>query len=225
MSYYKAVFDTSRPIEEKAPEERDIHAKMSIIPLFSDPPVSYADYLDAINAQTLAADNAQFGGIERIATMRSKEKVVDDMVRQLRTYVTLKADGDTDIILSSGFRHTKPRTSAGDMPKVQGVKNLRSELSGALKLKWGPVKNVGFYEVGVRPIEQIKLPVPPPPPTGEPIEPEKEVEEGAWFTTASKPASIEIENLKSLMQYEVRVRANGAKGYGPYSDIVIMVVT
>jgi hypothetical protein len=48
MSYYKAVFDLSRKIKVKTPEERDIHARMSIIPLFSDPPVAYADFLAAI---------------------------------------------------------------------------------------------------------------------------------------------------------------------------------
>jgi hypothetical protein len=222
MGYYKAVFDLDRKIEEKAPEERDIHGRMSIDPLFADPPVPYADFLLAINEQTKAVDNAQYGGIERIATMRSQEKVVDDMVRQLRTFVTLKADGDTGIILSSGFRHTKPRTTAGDMPKVQSVKKMYTELSGALKLKWKPVANAGFYEVQVRTVVPVKPLVEEKEGQPEPIE---VTEEGAWVPVSIKPSNIEIKGLKPLTYYEVRVRANGAKGFGPFSDVVVLLVT
>lgn len=235
MSYYKAVFNFNRTIEDKAPEERDIHSKMSNHPSFSDPPVPYADLLLAINEQQIAVDNAQNGGRSQIALMRTKERIVDDMVRKMRDYVTDVADGDTDMILSTGFRHTKARSSAGDMPKVEAVRRLNTEISAALKLRWKRVKNVGFYEVDVRLIEPLKtsplpIPVPPIPPisgggdtgrgTGSDI-----VEERPWVTRATKPANIEIKNLKPLSQYEVRVRAKGTKGYGGYSDVVIMIVT
>ena len=156
MSYNKAVFDLYRPIEDKAPEERSIHDKMSVIPLFVDPPVLYEDFLNALKAQDLAVADAQFGGKERIAFMRSQEEVVDDMVRKYRTFVTLKADGDKDIILSSGFLCTKPRESSGTPTKVQGVKKLATDISGAMKLNWNPIKNVGFYEVQTREVEAVK---------------------------------------------------------------------
>ena len=61
MSYNKAVFDLYRPIEDKAPEERSIHDKISVIPLFVDPPVPYQDFLNALKAQDLAVADAQFG--------------------------------------------------------------------------------------------------------------------------------------------------------------------
>ncbi|MCF8278549.1 MAG: fibronectin type III domain-containing protein [Flavobacteriales bacterium] len=238
MSYYKAVFNFNRTIEDKAPEERDIHSKMYNLALFGDPPIPYADFLLAINEQQVAVDNAQNGGRSQIALMRTKERIVDDMVRKFRNYVSDVADGDTDIILSSGFRHTKARSSAGDMPKVEAVRRLNTEISAALKLRWKRVKNVGFYEVDVRLIEPLKtspgpIPVPPIPPippisgggdtgrgTGSDI-----VEERPWVTRATKPANIEIKDLKPLSQYEVRVRAKGTKGYGGYSDVVIMIVT
>ena len=232
MSYYKAVFDLNRSIEEKAPEERGIHQKMSNNPTFADSPVQYPDFELALNEQQKAVEQARFGGIERISIMRSKEKVVDDMVRQLRIFVTLKADGDTDIILSSGFRHTKPRSSSGEMGKVEGVKNLKSEVSGTLKLKWKPLDNVAFYEVDVREVVQLDSRlnpiVPNPegettgPDTGEPIEIDVEK---PWKTISSKPSRTVISNLKALTKYEVRVRAKGTKSYGAYSDTVVMVVT
>ncbi|MBI1288198.1 MAG: hypothetical protein GC178_11550 [Flavobacteriales bacterium] len=231
MSYYKAVFKFNRSIEEKSPEERVIQAKMSTDPLFADPPVPYADFLISINAQQLAVDNAQSGARDKIALMRTKEREVDNMVRKYRDYVTDIADGNTDIILSSGFKHTKPRASAGDMPKVKNVKNMRSEESGTLKLKWSRVENAAFYEVDVREVVSEQPmppdPTPPIPPTdGSTVNgPEVAVVERPWKTVASRPANAVITGLTPLKYYEVRVRAKGTKGYGAYSDVVVMVVT
>ncbi len=228
MSYYKAVFDFDRAIEEKAPEERDIHTKMSVLPLFNTPPIPYPDFLLAINAQQTAVDNAQNGGKIEVALMHTKEGIVDDMVRKYRDYVSEVADGDTDIILSAGFRHTKTRASVGDMPKVEGVKNLRTELSGTLKLKWKAEKNVAFYEVQVREEESEKpAPIPGPTPgpgSGDPTIPVV-IEEREWLVMSTKPARIEITGLEPLRRYEVRVRAKGTAGFGAFSDVVIMVVT
>ena len=224
MGYNKAVFDLYRPIEVKAPEERSIHDKMSVIPLFVDPPVPYQDFLNALKAQDLAVADAQFGGKERIAFMRSQEKVVDDMVRKLRTFVTLKADGDKDIILSSGFLCTKPRESSGTPAKVEGVKKLPTDISGAMKLNWNPIKNVGFYEVQTRevlPVQPEPIPIPPIPDPGNPT---NVVVELKWVPISTKPANIEITGLKPLTYYEVRVRAKGAKVFGGFSDILVVLV-
>lgn len=42
---------------------------------------------------------------------------------------------------------------------------------------------------------------------------------------STKPAKINVTGLQPLKYHEVRVRANGAKGFGGYSDIVVMEVT
>lgn len=222
MSYNKAVFDLYRPIEVKAPEERSIHDKMSVIPLFVDTPVPYADFLAALDAQDAAVANALLGGKERISLMRTQELVVDDMVRKYRNFVTLKADGDKDIILSSGFLCTKPRESSGTPAKVQGVKKLTTDISGAMKLNWNPIKNVGFYEVQTREVVPVKPePIPPIPSPGSPT---NAVIELKWVPVSTKPASIEITGLKPLTYYEVRIRAKGAKGFGGFSDILVVLV-
>jgi len=223
MSYYKAVFEASRPLSVKVPEEREIHSKMSANPMFADPPVALADYLLALNDQDLTIQNAEFGGIERTATMHSKARVVDDMVRKLKAFVTVVSDGDREIILSSGFRHTKPRQSMGDMPKVEGVKRYNTEISGELKLAWNAVKNVGFYEVQIRPIEDSE--------TGDLINAESVIanaESGIdndWVKYSSSSSRIVIDGLKLLIYHGIRVRASGTKGFGPYSDILVVLVT
>ncbi len=221
MSYFKAVFDTGRPLSVKVPEEKDIHAKMSVNPLFPDPPVPYADFLLALDAQDLAIQNAEFGGLERTAAKLASERTVDEMIRKLRTYVSLVADGDIEIILSSGFRHTKPRQSAGEMPKVQGLKKLPNEKSGELKLDWTPVKNVGFYEVEVRTLSDEENPTDP----NDPQVTIDENDDGSWMTYSSKPSKIVITGLTPLEYYAVRVRAKGTKGYGSFSDALVVLVT
>lgn len=237
MSYFKAVFDFNQSVENKVPEERDIYTQMSAHVLFANPPIPYLDCLTAIDAQELAMNNAVNGGRIEIALMRTKERMVDDIFRKYRDYVTEVADGDTDIILSSGFKHTKPRASAGDMTKVEGVKRLSTDISGALKLRWYPVKNVAFYEAEVREVvSENPLPPTPPVPPVSPTPPmppnsggtsptEMEVIEKPWKIVSSKPARVRITGLKPLKYYEVRVRAKGTKGFGGYSDIVVMVVT
>ncbi len=209
MSYFKAVFDASRPLSVKVPEEREIHSKMSTNPLFADPPVLLADYLLALDEQDVAIQNAEFGGIERTAIMRSKARVVDDMVRKLKAFVTVVSDGNTDIILSSGFRHTKPRQSMGDMPKVEGVKRFATDISGQLKLNWNLVKNVGFYEVQVRPLEDAE--------NGKIINPESAIAnadsgiDDNWVKYSSSSSRIVIDGLKPLIYHGIRVRARAPK--------------
>lgn len=210
--YYKAVFDLFRPLEAKIPEEKEILNKMSNDPLFATPPVAYVDFDTALQNQDTALAEAQFGGIERTATKNANAAIVDDMVRQLRSYVSMVANGDTQVILASGFRHTKTRTSAGDMPQVEDLKQMVTGVSQQLKLKWKPVENSSYYEVAIQPQD---------PKAGEGAEPA----EKAYVPHTTQVSSITIDGLQSLTYYHVKVRASGTKGFGPYSEVTIMLVT
>lgn len=217
MSYYfKAVFNLNRPVETKASEERNILVKMAASPNFINPPVDYADFGLALDEQDAALAAAQQGGTLNTAILHSKELVVDNYVRKLKSYVTLVAEGDTEIILSSGFRHTKVRQNGVEMPKVEGVEGVRTDTKGELKIRWKRVKNKAFYEVEVRPTANNSAEAPTP---------DAPANDNSWSTPqATRPASIVIKDLKSLTYYEVRVRAKGASGYGGYSDIVVLLV-
>ncbi|MGB0367796.1 MAG: fibronectin type III domain-containing protein [Flavobacteriales bacterium] len=218
MSYYKAVFDTARPLATKIPEEWDIFNKMAGNAAFASPPIPYEGYEAALKEQDDAIRNAEFGGIERTNIKRSKEQAVDEIVRRYRSYVTTVADGDTDLILSSGFRHTKPRSSAGAMTQVLAVRHINTGISGELKLRWKPLANVGFYEVEVRVLDD-KI---------DPKSPSLETDlasDDKWQAYSARPASIVISGLTPLVYYAVRVRANGAKGFGPFSEITVVLIT
>lgn len=179
---------------------------MSVLPLFADPPVPYADFLLALDAQDAAIAAAENGGREEIATMRAKELIVDNMVRSYRSMVTVKANGDKEIILSTGFKHTKDREPAGTMPKVTGVKKMPSDVSGTLKLRWKPVNHAGYYEVNYRVV-----------PTTDP-------DTAPWDKETTKPSNIELSGLTALKYYEVKVRAKGPKGWGGFSDVLTVLV-
>jgi hypothetical protein len=215
--YYKAVFDLYRPIGLKIPEEYGILEKMSVNPLFAAPPVPYVDATTALDNQVAALAAAQNGGIERTADMRTKEKVVDNIILQYKLYVTNVANGNTDIILSSGFRHTKPRESAGDMPKVTGVEGVPSEINGLLKARWNSVAHSSYFEVEIQPVDaKASL-------ATEPAQsPAATLDQWEMYTTQT--ASIKIDSLKSLTYYQIRVRAKGAAGYGAYSDLLELLV-
>ncbi len=204
--YYKAVFNLFRPLDEKVPEERNIYVLMSVHPLFANPPVPYADFLLALDEQDAAIAAAENGGRERIATMRAKELVVDNMMRTYRSMVTVTANGDKEIILSTGFKHTKDREPAGAMPKVTGVKQMPNDVSGTLKLRWSPVKHAGYFEVAYR------------------VVPATDPDTAPWNTDTSKPSNIMLSGLTPLTYYEVKVRAKGPNGWGGYSDVLTVLV-
>ena len=203
--YYKAVFDLFRPLSVKVPEERNIYALISVNPLFTEPPIAYVDFLTALDEQDAAIDAAVDGGVTLTATKRAKEKIVDDIVRKYKLMVTSIANGDTEIILSTGFKHPKARQESGAMPKVEGVNGVPVQKKGVLKVRWDRIEHASFYEVHLRPEA-------------------KDVPDGIWQIVTSKPSSIEIGKLKSLVYYEVMVRAKGPKGYGAFSDVITLLV-
>jgi hypothetical protein len=129
----------------------------------------------------------------------------------------LKLEIPNTSIASSGFRHTKQRASAGVMPKVEAVKRLPDEISGQLKLKWKPIDNAGLYEVEVRPLDAKEEP------TGTIDEADIPTDE-KWEAHSTRPASIVIIGLTPLIYYAVRIRAKGVKGFGSYSDILVVLI-
>jgi hypothetical protein len=203
MNYYKAVFDLGRPVEVKIPEEKDILQKMQADPQFATPPVAYADFQSALELQDKALANAQFGGLANTEALRVHMAAVDDIVRQLKLYVDAVALGRTDVILASGFRHTKPRTPVGDMPKVTNVRVVDNQKEGEVKLRWDTIYGCAFFDVEVRP---------------------KGAADDAWRATQSSAANVVLTGLTSLSYYEVRIRAKGTAGYGPYSNTVQFAV-
>ena len=208
--YFKAVFDLYRPLEVKIPEEREILNKMSNDARFASPPVPFIEFQNALDQQDKAQAEAQFGGIERTANKRAKELVVDNIIRQYREYVTLVANGNTEVILAAGFRHTKARTSPPDMPQVTDLKQIITQVSQQLKIAWKSIPPAKYYQIQVQP--QLKTNGP------EPLD-------DAWISYTDQTATTVIDGLKSLTYYHVRVRAKGAKGYGSFSNISIMLVT
>lgn len=218
--YFKAVFDLNRPIETKVTEEKAILSKMEGNPLFINAPTPYPMFRAALELQDLRLQEAEFGGIDKTSALRTQEQIVDLMVVGYREYVTIVAQGDKDIILSAGFRHTKERTPVAGMGKVEGVKSKLTGISGELALRWKPIKGKQFYEVEVQAMEAVPpRPTDPttPPPVGEVLRQE-------WKMTATSAASIVLKGLRPFTRYMVRIRAKGAPGYGEYSDTIEIVV-
>ncbi|MFM1875669.1 MAG: hypothetical protein RL266_1406, partial [Bacteroidota bacterium] len=118
---------------------------------FASPPVPYLDFQTALEQQDKALSLAQFGGIERTANKRAKELEVDNIMRQYREYVSLVANGNTEIILASGFRHTKARASSPDMPAVTDLKQINTQVSGQLKIGWKSIPPAKYYQIQIQP--------------------------------------------------------------------------
>jgi hypothetical protein len=86
---------------------------------------------------------------DRVAIF-GRNRVADDlknMLRKLSLYVALVADGDGNIILSSGFDIRKKPSPIATISRPAALKAQRSDHKGKVKLKWALVKNAVNYQV------------------------------------------------------------------------------
>lgn len=201
MNKYKAVFNLAQRVEVKIPAFRDILTRMPGVMVYNDPPLPYSDARTALDLLVTRLSAAEQGGVLARQELKDQTHAVDQIIKDYRTYVTLRSKGDKTLILSSGFAASKEPSPVGAMPQVV---NLRSKLTGnpgETKLRFASVKGRQFYDV--------------------------QVQGGAyndWHSITSTRVNMLLSGLTSYQRHKVRVRARGAAGFGPFSDIIDFVV-
>ena len=115
----------------------------------------------------------------------------------LADYVQDESDGDPNKIHSAGMQVMGERTPVGPMPPVENLKVSMSDAEGTLNSEWQPVFGAFVYLVEMAPAP-----------------------DGPWTQmSATTKARHTLTNLTPGTKYWVRVRAVGAAGSGPYSDV------
>jgi hypothetical protein len=134
---------------------------------------------------------AMTGGVLATAARNSARRVLLALVRQLAAYVQLTANGDLNILLSSGFDAVKARSPVAAVRTPLNLRITQGEMSGELLLRF---KRNGANSTSFS-VQYAENP------------------DGPW--TDQPPITkgrTSIKGLTAGKMYWVRVRANGAGG-------------
>lgn len=141
----------------------------------------------------------------KVAIKNKRKEELIAVLNQLFDYVSLTGNGDITILTSSGFPLAKDKNPVGDMPKIEKLKVVDGDGAGEVHLNFKKIHGADSY------IYQYT------------ISPSPEVEN--WTVVYATTSRITFTNLISGTKYMFRVCAVGAKGQGPWSDIISRYVS
>jgi len=100
----------------------------------------------AFDAYKVASANAAQGGVQNTALRNARRTDLVALLRQLANYVSATANGNMDVLLSSGFPVQKPsRTPIGPLPAPVPPTVTQGAVSGTLNAASSPVYGATTY--------------------------------------------------------------------------------
>ena len=136
-------------------------------------------------------------GLETARTLltQQREEVIN-ILASLGAGVEQIAEGETTVVLASGFDLQAERAAVGPLVAPENLRLSIADMDGELKARWNKVRGGRSYVV------------------------EYSLEgSGAWIHAGvSTKVSFTLTGLESGKKYRIRVRAIGAAGAGPWSD-------
>jgi hypothetical protein len=158
----------------------------------------------AFNAYKTATADAAQGGKENIAARNARRAELVSLLRQLANYVSSTANGDMEVLLSSGFPVQRPnRTPIGPLPAPFPPIALQGPITGSLRGVTSPVYGASTYNW------RLALA----------SDPTKYVQ-----TAQTTAARVEFDGLTAGAVYNVDVNAVGAAGTSDWSDVGTLMV-
>ncbi|MBL1408690.1 fibronectin type III domain-containing protein [Sphingobacterium faecale] len=174
---------------------------------FPDPKPDMADYELLVNDFRSKHEMAVTGGqLERKARDNARDKILSAM-RQLAFYVNVVADGDGEVLASSGFMLVPPPKAKGHPTVMVGMRLEDGRMSGEVKFAFTPQKNISEYEYCyATELDEEKAPI--------------------WGETKSTSTSRTnyISGFTPGEKVYFRVRARNNKGIGDWSEPIYLIV-
>ena len=191
----KAKFKMAMPIPQKLNRAEEIVNAMTGNANFPTPSPALADVQTAIDNLRTAYQAALDKSFSAKAVQRTRNQELTLLLRPLRDYVNEVANGDEDIVLSSGFEASKLPEPIGKLPQVVLRSVIGGNGDGTISLRWTAIYGAKNY------ILEMST-------------------DGVSFKPVAYPtkASHTEKNLTIGAFYFFRVAANGAAGIGPFSD-------
>ncbi|MCZ4410350.1 fibronectin type III domain-containing protein [Cryomorphaceae bacterium 1068] len=172
---------------------------------FPDPSPTLAEI--AVKREKLEALDIKSSDGDRIA-IANRNTVTDElknMLRKLSLYVSFMAEGDANVILTSGFDIRKEANETAPLQRPESLMAKRTDYGGMVKLKWKPVVNSVSNHVEMT--------------TTDPNDQNSE-----WATVGiTSKSKINIGNLTPGTYYWFRVKAYGRRHESPFSDPALIM--
>ena len=145
-------------------------------------------------------EKSQFGDRRAVAMRKKKYNVLLNLLRQLGTYVEYTANGDDDVITSSGFEVRRAPSPAPPVGAPVALQAKRSTKSGKAELKWKGARGSVSYVVEMT----LTDPVLP----------------NAVFTpvAVTSKSRLEVDNLTPGTFYWFRVKAIAPRSESAWCD-------
>ena len=165
-------------------------------PLPADVDVQTA--IDTLVAGMAAADAARRASVMATATMATARTALDTLLSLRGTYVDLTANGDPNVILSSGFQLRATPAPVGDLDAPMNVNVELNGTAGLMLLNWDPVTDARAYNIQLSPASTM---------------------ERNWTSlTPTSTAKLKLGNMTLGQTYAFRVAAvGGASGQSLWS--------
>lgn len=155
-----------------------------------------ADALEVAEAAVL-----NNGGRQDYLTRNERMQELRNLLTLLGSYVQVTSGGDPEKIASTGFEVEKEARPIGPLPAPRNLSATAGDLRGVIDLRWDSVKGRLIYELEMRQVAVL---------------PE------SWQRLALLGRNrFAAEGLTSGTEYAFRVRAIGAAGPSPDSDIAV----
>lgn len=153
------------------------------------------ELIENIRSLKKAISEASYGDRRKIAERKSCETKLGATIKKIALEVEKAANGNDDFIRSVGFdvRRTNNKPSTLKAPSM--VNYARTKNEGEIMIKWKPVNNSRSYVLEIR-----------------------ELGRKTWNTEFSTKSRFLFNGLKPGKQFEVRVKAIGAKGLSKSSQ-------
>lgn len=119
---------------------------MNANPNYTTPLPTLTVVQTAFDAYKVATANAAQGGVENIAIRNARRAELVALLRQLANYVSATANGDLEVLISSGFPIQKTgRTPIGPLPAPDAPRFSQGKVTGSAKAVTRPVKGALSY--------------------------------------------------------------------------------
>jgi hypothetical protein len=183
---------------DKASLAQHVIGKMTNNPHFPNPTPSLANLSSA--AKALADKQAEMDGSKVKTEARNRaEDNLDKMMRQLQSYVSMIANGDRQIILSSGMDVRSPRTVRQKPGAVTDITIKLSQFPGSIDIKWKGQGRNCVYRVWATTNPQDNT---------------------SWkLLNSTTRQRITIDGLESGVVYYFRIVCFNSAGEGPHSEV------
>ena len=184
---------------------RLIIANMTGNASFPDPVPTLADLQTTLDAFEDRVEAAAFGDRRAINSRNNGQRVFTNMLRQLGSYVSFVANGDGEVIESSGFEVRKQPESPSRLGQPVDFMAERSKKEGEVELNWKAVSYSKAYQIEVC--------------TTDPA-----VAEPQWTVAlVTSKSSGTVQNLTRGMMYWFRVKAISGDMTSAYSDVALVM--